>query len=62
MVRLSRNQCAVLADKLADLANLFAGGFVIGPFLGEGPVSTLLIVVGFGTWAVITAVSLAIME
>ena len=62
MLRLRRNQRAVLADKLADLENLFAGGFVIGPFLSQRPVSVWLVVIGLGTWAGVTALSLAITE
>ena len=57
MVRLSGSQRALLADKLADLANLFAGGFVIGPFLSQGPSSAWLAVIGLGTWAGLTALS-----
>jgi len=62
MLRLRRNQRAVLADKLADLENLFAGGFVIGPFLSQRPVSVWLVVIGLGTWAGVTTLSLAITE
>ena len=53
MVRFTQSQRAVLAEKLPDLANLFAGGFVVGPFLSERPVSGALIAVGFLMWAVL---------
>jgi len=58
MLRLDSGQRAVLADKLADLANLFAGGFVIGQYLSGGPVSIALVVFGLATWLVVLGLAL----
>jgi hypothetical protein len=58
MVRLSEAQRRVLAEKLPDLANLFVGGLVIGPFLGAQPVSAALVVVGATAWVVFMAAAL----
>ena len=49
MLRLTKTQRAIVADKFPDLANLFAGGFVIGPFLGARAPSSWLFVVGLVT-------------
>ena len=58
MLRLDPQQRAVLAEKLADLANLFAGGFVIGQYLSDGPASIALVVFGLSMWIVVMALAL----
>lgn len=50
MLRLSRGQRAILAEKLPDLANLLGGGFVVGEFLDDAPMSLSLFVVAAAAW------------
>jgi hypothetical protein len=39
MLRLKPRQRAVIVEKLPDLANIVAGVFVIGQFVGDEPAS-----------------------
>ena len=50
MLVLKQEQRALLADKLADAANLAMGALVFGQSLGETGSSLLLGVVGLGLW------------
>ncbi len=50
----------MLAEKLPDLANLCAGVLVFGQFVGDRPVSTGLLLAGFGVWIVLLACALVI--
>jgi hypothetical protein len=52
MLVLKQEQRALLAEKLADAANLAMGALVFGQFLGERSLSPLLAFVGFGLWIV----------
>jgi hypothetical protein len=50
MLRLGGAQRRVLSEKLPDLANLFAGGLVVGQFLSGEPVSIGLVLLGIAMW------------
>jgi hypothetical protein len=50
MLELNDAQRGVLADKLADVANIAVGALLFGQFLGDGPFSPSLAAVGVGIW------------
>ncbi len=50
MLRLKPSQRGVLADKLPDLANIGAGLFIFGQFVGPQPSSEALLMIGAGVW------------
>ena len=60
MLELNRNQRAVLADKLPDMANVAAGALVFAQFLGERPFSPWLAACGIGLWAFLIACAVAL--
>ena len=53
-----QRQRDVLADKLPDLANIGAGLFVFGQFVGQQPPSAPLLVIGAIVWAILIGVAL----
>ena len=56
MLPLSKEQLALLAEKLSDAANLAAGTLIFGQFLSAQPFSlAALAFVGVGVWAFMTA-------
>lgn len=55
MLGLNDRQRAVLADKVADMANLVAAAIVIGFTLGEPMPSASLLLAGIGTWVAVLA-------
>jgi len=55
MLPLSKEQLALLAEKLSDAANLAAGTLIFGQFLSAQPFSLALAFVGVGVWAFMTA-------
>ena len=59
MLRLKRQQRAILADKLPDAANLALGALVFGQFLSPG-YSTTLGVVGLLLWIAFMALAVRI--
>ena len=62
MLRLSSAQRTLLVEKLPHLANLFAGGFVVGQSLGSAPFSGWLFAIGFMMWLALMGVALVIAE
>ena len=50
MLRLSTGQRALIADKLADAANLGLGGLVVGQFLGDRAYSVPVAAGGLVFW------------
>jgi hypothetical protein len=50
MLKLNREQRALLADKLSDLANLAAGALVFGQFLADRRFSPIIAVFGVVGW------------
>ena len=60
MLRLKPRQRELLADKLPDLANVSAGLFVLGQFVGQQPLSPLLLVTGLVMWAVLIVAALSV--
>ncbi len=60
MLRLTPRQRAFLADKVLDVANLIAGAFVIGFFLGESRASPGVLLAGFAVWTVAVVFALMI--
>ena len=50
----------MLADKVADIANLVAGAIVIGAFLGEPGASARLLLAGVALWTAAMAFALII--
>ena len=62
MLRLTPARRALLADKFPDLANLFAGGFVVGQSVGGSGGSVLVLVLGLVLWAVFMGFALLIAE
>ena len=53
-------QQVVIVEKLPDLANIIAGVFVVGQFVGEQPVSLWLVTTGLAIWAGLAGVTLLI--
>ena len=60
MLRFKPRQRAVIVQKLPDLANLIAGVFVLGQFVGEEPASVWRVIVGLALWAGLAGVTLVI--
>jgi hypothetical protein len=60
MLRLKAGQRAVIVEKLPDLANIIAGGFVIGQFVGEEPASLWLVAAGLAIWMVLALLTLVV--
>ena len=58
MLRLKPRQRAVIVEKLPDLANIIAGVFVVGQFVGEEPASISLVMAGAAIWAGLAGVTL----
>jgi len=57
MLPLSKEQLALLAEKLCDAANLAAGTLIFGQFLSEHPFSLTLALSGVGLWLFMTAIA-----
>ena len=62
VVGLSEAQREAIADKLLDLANIAAGGMILGQFLAERPFSPWLAVFGFAWWLFLVVNALALMR
>jgi hypothetical protein len=63
MLRLTRSQKSLAAEKLADLANIAAAGLVFGQLIGgtsPGWASILIGTVGIVVWAVLFLLALGI--
>ena len=60
MLGLTREQRAMLAEKLLDLGNLFVGGFVIARALDDRPLSWSLLAIGLFSWLGFIGVALFI--
>ena len=60
MLRLTRHQRAMVAEKLLDAANIAIGGLVFGQFVSGQPFSIGLAGVGFWLWLIGLASALAI--
>jgi hypothetical protein len=60
MLRLKPKQRAVTVEKLPDLANIAAGFFVFGQFVGDEPTSIWLVSAGIAIWVTIAGVTLLI--
>jgi hypothetical protein len=60
MLRLTPKQRAVTVEKLPDLANIAAGFFVFGQFVGEEPTSVWLVTAGITICVTIAGVTLLI--
>ena len=60
MLRLKPRQREVVADKFPDLANIGAGLFVFGQFVGQQPPSMVLVGVGMVAWAVLIIIALMV--
>ena len=58
MLRLKREQRALFSEKLLDLANFAAAALVFGQFVGEQPLSWLVIVAGVAIWSVPVSIAL----
>src|SRR5438876_4624486 len=50
MLRLTRERRGVLSDAFRELANLSAGALVLGQFVGQRPLSVVLVLVGITVW------------
>ena len=57
MIRLTRDERAVLLDKVPDLANLAAGTAVFGQLLRDEPFSLALASGGFALWAALMTIT-----
>jgi hypothetical protein len=60
MLRLKPRQRAITVEKLPDLANIAAGFFVFGQFVGDEPTSFWLVVAGLGIGVTIAGITLLI--
>ena len=59
MLRLTRSQRMMLADKVLDVANVAAGALVVGQLLGD-QFSIALAIAGIGAWIVLAICALAV--
>ena len=50
MLRLNAARRAVVVDKGPDFANLVLGGFVLGQYVGERPVSIIQLAAALALW------------
>jgi hypothetical protein len=57
MVRLSKEQELLIADKLLDTANLTLAVLLFGQIAGEKPFSWMLALAGFVVWSMLLAFS-----
>ena len=62
MLELSEKQRAVLADKVADMANVAAGALVFGQFLGDSMVSPVRLLIGLGFWMALMVCAVVLTE
>ena len=62
MLRLSPRRRAVLAEKMADVANLITAAIVIGYALGESDVSWPVVIAALAFWAALLGFALWIAE
>ena len=62
MLELSGKQRAVLADKLADTANVAAGALVFGQFLGGELIAPLRLLIGAGFWVTFIVCAVVLTE
>lgn len=60
MLRLKPRQRGVIVEKLPDLANLIAGVFVLGQFVGEEPASVWRVILGAVLWTGLAGITLLI--
>lgn len=60
MLRFKPRQRAVIVEKLPDLANIIAGVFVIGQFVGDEPASLWLIAAGLAMWISLAVLTLVV--
>jgi hypothetical protein len=60
MVRLTREQRRILADKLPDLANVGAGLLILGQLVGDQPVSIPLFILGTAFWVMLLTLALVV--
>ena len=60
MLRLKPRQRAVIVEKLPDLANIIAGVFVVGQFVGEEPASVWRVTMDVAIWIGLSGVALLI--
>jgi hypothetical protein len=58
MLRLKPRQRAALGETLRDLANLGAAALVFGQFIGQQPLSWVLMLAGAGIWVGFVSVAL----
>jgi len=59
MLRLTRGQRVMLADKVLDVANVAAGALVFGQLLGD-QFSIALAIAGIGSWIVLAICAVAL--
>jgi hypothetical protein len=59
MLRLTRGQRTMLADKVLDAANVAAGALVFGQFLADR-FSLALAIVGLALWSILALLALAL--
>ncbi|MBI2186221.1 MAG: hypothetical protein HYU37_03740 [Acidobacteria bacterium] len=58
MLRLTHRQRAVVVEKLPDLANIVVGVLVLGPLVGDNPLSMGLIISGLTVWIALAGFTL----
>jgi hypothetical protein len=60
MIRLKREQRSLLAEKVADVANVAAGALIFGQALSGTAFSVKLAIVGIGAWLAMTAAAVIV--
>jgi len=60
MIRLKREQRSLLAEKVADVANVTAGALIFGQALSGTAFSVKLAIVGIGAWLAMTAATVIV--
>jgi hypothetical protein len=60
MIRLKQVQRSLLAEKVADVANVAAGALIFGQALSGTAFSVKLAIVGIGAWFAMTAAAVIV--
>ena len=62
MLRLTKTRREALSDTLRELANLTAGAFILGQFVGREPPNWWLLTAGTALWSALVVIALLLMR
>jgi hypothetical protein len=60
MVGLTRDQRALIADKLGDVGNLAAAGLLFAQFVSDRPFSISIALAGFAVWLTVMIIAVRV--